>query len=380
MTPDTPPSPIAGPVVWARSEIRRGWQALVIVAVLIAIAGAGVMAGVSGARRAGTAVERFVDASGRAPVVLYTDEPPDERLAERFASDRRVEYVETGRLHAIAPVGVVPAAEGATWIMPRGAVGGSRAPIVVEGRAPAGGLEVALDETTARALDLSVGDTVELQALGWAQCSAQGDCDVLPAGAAELVGLIRTEQDLVPDPDDWTILLAANADLDDELAEATSMGWVTGVWTSPGTDPDEFVTAYAGEITNGDITNEASRTSGPLAGAYRAADLERNAVLIGALVVALVSLVIIGQAYGRFLARRRSDVLALSALRHASRAGGIHGMVARSAGLDARRRFRRTAHRCRLAAVPDADGAPPPTPTWGSTPTSPCSRSDCSSC
>jgi hypothetical protein len=314
MTPDTSPSPIAGPVVWARSEIRRGWRALVVVAVLIAIAGAGVMAGVSGARRAGTAVERFVDASGRAPVVLYTDDPPDERLVERFASDRRVEYVETGRLHAIAPVGVVPAAEGATWIMPQGAVGGSRTPIVVEGRAPAGGLEVALDETTARALDLSVGDTVELQALGWAQCSAQGDCDVLPAGAAELVGLIRTEQDLVPDPDDWTILLAANADLDDELAEATSMGWVTGVWTSPGTDPDEFVAAYAGEITNGDITNDASRTIGPLAGAYRAADLERNAVLIGALVVALVSLVIIGQAYGRFLARRRSDVSALSAL------------------------------------------------------------------
>ena len=301
----------------------------------------------SGARRAGTAVERFVEASERAPVVLYSDEPPDERLVERFASDRRVEHVETGRLHAISPVGVFPAAEGATWIMPHGAVGGFRTPIVVEGRAPTGGLAVALDQSTARALDLAVGDTVELQALRWTQCAAQGECEPLPAGDAELVGLIRTEQDVVPDPEDWTILLGANADLGDELAEASSMGWVTGVWIASETDPDEFVNSYAAEIANGDITNDASRTSGPLVGAYRAADLERNAVLIGALVVASVSLVIIGQAYGRFLARRRSDVAALSALgmsrSQVAFTGWLPGLLASMLG--AGRRVQRRPHR-----------------------------------
>jgi hypothetical protein len=310
----TSPSLSVGPLLWARSEIRQGWRALLVVAVLIAIAGAGVMAGVSGARRAGTAVERFVETSDRAPVLLYTDEPPDERLLERFASDPRVEHAETGRLHALAPVGVLPAAEGTTWVMPEGVVGGARTPIVVAGRAPSGGREVALDETTARALDLAVGDTIELQAMAWSQCTPEGGCDTLPAGGAELVGLIRTEQAVVPDPDDWNILLATHAVVDAELADATSMGWVTGVWTASNADPDEFVTDYAGAVTNGELTNEASRTSGPLAGAYRAADLERNAVLIGALVVALVGLVIVGQAYGRFLARRRSDVAALRAL------------------------------------------------------------------
>jgi hypothetical protein len=326
------PSTIAGPVLWARSEIRRGWRALLIVAVLIAVVGAAVMATVSGARRAGTAVSRFVDASERASVLLYTDEPPDEGLIERFVSDSRVEHVETGRLHAIAPVGVLPAAEGATWIMPAGAVGAARTPIVVEGRAPAGGFEVGLDETTAGALDLAVGDDVELQGLAFSQCSAQGPCEPFPAATAELVGLIRTEQDLAPDPEDWTILLAGELDLDPELAESTAMGWVTGVWTSADADPEEFIAAYADDITNGEMTNEASRTTEPLAGAYRAAELEHDAVLIGAAVVALVGLVIIAQTYGRFLARRHSDVPGLCALGmrrpQVALAGWLPGVVA----------------------------------------------------
>jgi ABC-type lipoprotein release transport system permease subunit len=307
-------STIAGPALWARSEIRRGWRALVLVAMLIAIVGAGVMATVSGARRAGTAIERFVEASERASVLLYTDEPPDDRLIARFASDRRVDHVETGRLHAIAPVGVLPAAEGATWTMPDGAVGAARTPIVVEGRAPAGGFELGLDETTARALDLAVGDDVELLGLPFSQCAAQGDCEPFPAATAELVGLIRTEQDLAPDPEDWTILLAGDLDLDPELADSTSMGWITGIWTASGEDPEEFIGAYAADITNGEMTNEASRTTEPLASAYRAADLEHDAVLIGAAVVAVVGLVLIAQTYGRFLARRHSDVPGLCAL------------------------------------------------------------------
>ncbi len=301
-------------MLWARSEIRRGWRALLIVAVLIAIVGGAVMATVSGARRAGTAVSRFVEASERASVLLYTDESPDERLIERFVSDSRVDHVETGRLHAIAPVGVVPAEEGATWIMPDGAVGAARTPIVVEGRAPAGGFEVGLDETTAGALDLAVGDDVELQGLAYSQCSPQGPCEPFPAATGELVGLIRTDQDLAPDPEDWTILLAGELDLDPELAESTAIGWVTGVWTSADADPEEFITAYADDITNGEMTNEASRATGEFAGAYRATDLEHDAVLIGAAVVALVGLVIIVQSYGRFLARRHSDVPGLCAL------------------------------------------------------------------
>lgn len=307
-------STIAGPALWARSEIRRGWRALVIVAVLTAIVGAGVMATVSGARRAGTAVSRFVDASGRAPVLIYTDAVPDAGLIGRIESDPRVDHVETGRLHAIAPTGVLPAAEGATWTMPGGAVGTARTPIVVEGRAPAGGFEVALDETTARALDLTVGDDLGLQGLPFSQCVSQGECEPFPAATVTLVGLIRTDQDLAPDPDDWTIMLATELDLDPELAESTSMGWVTGVWLSPGEDPDELIAAHASDISNGEMTNEASRSTGPLAGAYRAADLEHDAVLIGAAVVALVGLVIIAQTYGRFLARRHSDVPGLRAL------------------------------------------------------------------
>lgn len=330
------PSTIASPVLWARSEIRRGWRALLIVAVLIAIVGAGVMATVSGARRAGTAVSRFVEASERASVLLFTDEPPDERLIERFVSDSRVDHVETGRLHAIAPVGVLPAAEGATWVMPDGAVGAARTPIVVDGRAPEGGFEVSLDETTARTLDLTVGDDVELQALPFSQCTTQGECEPFLAATAELVGLIRTEQDLAPDPEDWTVLLAGDLGLEPELAESTSMGWITGIWTAPGEDPDGFIGAYAADITNGEMTNEASRTTEPLAGAYRAADLEHDAVLIGAAVVALVGLVIIAQTYGRFLARRHSDVPGLCALGmrrpQVALAGWFPGVVASMLG------------------------------------------------
>jgi hypothetical protein len=313
MSRETTPSPFAGSALWARREIRRDWRALLVVAILVAVAGAGVLAAVSGARRAGSAVDRFVQTSGRSPVVLFTDGALEEQLVERLTADRRVEDIATGRLHAIAPAGVMPAAEGALGTMPAGAVNNSRTPIVVEGRSPSGGLEVALAESTAHDLGLRVGDDIELQGLRWTECSSQGDCDLIPAGTAELVGVLRTEQDVIPDPDGWTILIAADAEFGDELAEATSMGWVTSVWLRPGHDPDDFVAEYTSEVTGG-VQSDASRASGPLASAYRAADLEHDAVVIGAVVVAVVSVLVIGQAYGRFLARRRSDVPALNAL------------------------------------------------------------------
>ena len=44
---------MSGATLWARSEIRRGWWSLLMVALLVAIAGGAVTAGVAGARRGG---------------------------------------------------------------------------------------------------------------------------------------------------------------------------------------------------------------------------------------------------------------------------------------------------------------------------------------
>jgi hypothetical protein len=302
--------------LWTHADIRRGWRSLLLVSLLAGLAGGAVMAGVAGARRAGTAVDRFVGAADLAAVVIYTDEPLDGGVARRLADDDRVDAVNEGRVLTITPVGVTPAMEGGMWSAPDVAVGGARTPLVLAGVVPSGPREVALDESTAHRLSIAVGDEFDIQGLDWRRCDIDGDaaCDPIALGSVRLTGIVRTDQDIVADPEDWLLLLASDSFLDDAAADPTTMGWITSVWPAKGADPDALVAAYAPELTEGNITNDSSRTGGALSGAYRAAEAERDAVLAATLVAAVTGFVIVGQAHSRYLARRRSDVPALRAM------------------------------------------------------------------
>ena len=64
--------------MWAWSEVRHGWAALLIVALLVAITGGAVTAGVAGARRArglGRPVRRGFESPERHDLRSVTDRP-----------------------------------------------------------------------------------------------------------------------------------------------------------------------------------------------------------------------------------------------------------------------------------------------------------------
>ncbi len=62
--------------VWvrARAELRRRWKATVVLAVLVGLAGGAALAGVAGARRTESAMERFVAFSRPFDVFLFNPE------------------------------------------------------------------------------------------------------------------------------------------------------------------------------------------------------------------------------------------------------------------------------------------------------------------
>ena len=78
-------------VMWARSEMRRGWSSLAVVVLLVAITGAAVMASVAGTRRAGASVDRFLTESALPEITAYSQLPLDENLRADLRADERIE-------------------------------------------------------------------------------------------------------------------------------------------------------------------------------------------------------------------------------------------------------------------------------------------------
>ena len=78
--------------MWAPTEWRRRWPALIGLAILVAVAGGVATALMAGARRADSSFERFLDATGApnltAQVALGQDVPgQDGNVTERFSID-----------------------------------------------------------------------------------------------------------------------------------------------------------------------------------------------------------------------------------------------------------------------------------------------------
>lgn len=87
---------MSGATLWARSEIRRGWWSLLMVALLLAIAGGAVAAGVAGARRAESSVDRSVAESSPSSVAIFSRESSGESLAREGRVVPAHEAIMTG--------------------------------------------------------------------------------------------------------------------------------------------------------------------------------------------------------------------------------------------------------------------------------------------
>ena len=301
-------------LLWARGEIRRGWLSLLAVALLTALAGGVVMAGVAGARRAGASVDRYLADTGLADATIYTQDAPEPALLADLATDVRVEDVAQLRVAVAAPRTLEPGIDGATLVVPNEYWGDRVNFRVVEGVLPVGTAEIAMAEQARLLSGLDVGDSVEMQLLtldGLRACFDTGACDPTSVGHVTITAIVRMPDDLAPGPFGQAVFIAPEAFLDSRGGEASALGHITDVFLRPGTDIDGFVADYSIHVADGDVTN-ASQDD--LVGARRAADLQHDSLLIGSLIAAVAGLLISGQAYGRCLARRSSDAPALLAL------------------------------------------------------------------
>jgi hypothetical protein len=146
-----------------RSELRRRWGSLLVVALVVAITGGVTLAALAGARRTATSFDRFKTTSRNHDVLLFAE------------GITRAEVEQLRRLPGVEGVGY---ARQLAMTRPDGdflAVGGAMdgslfrdvdRPKIVAGRLPRPSHpeEVLLPEPLARATHLGVGDTIPVQA------------------------------------------------------------------------------------------------------------------------------------------------------------------------------------------------------------------------
>jgi hypothetical protein len=164
---------LAAAWLWARSVWRHRRGSLLLLFGLITLTGAISMAAVAGARRADSAIERFVQGTGSPDLVAtfnFEDRGFDIRQADGSADVFQ---------QAAALPGVTSAAEYAVWtvtpgpelepwqLAPVATVGRAGGGHVVAGRLPdpAARDEVALNESAAQALGVGVGDELTLHSM-----------------------------------------------------------------------------------------------------------------------------------------------------------------------------------------------------------------------
>lgn len=157
-----------GALAWLMArELRARWRGVAAIALLVGLVGGVVLATAAGARRTGSAYERFVERTAtRDASVQVDDGDVDEILAEieqldLVAASGRLEIIPVqptdGSLHTEVDLAIYASPDG------RWSTDLDR-PLVLEGRMPAPGAagEVLVNELAVEQTGLSVGDTIEV--------------------------------------------------------------------------------------------------------------------------------------------------------------------------------------------------------------------------
>ena len=299
--------------IWASREIRRGWLSLLVVALLVGITGGTVMAGVAGARRAGSAVDRYLLDTGLSDVTIYT-QSLDPRVRALMDEDDRVRAVQDLAIVLMTPQSLEPGIEAATVVVPDSYWGELVRPRLLAGRYPVGADEIAVTEQLALEHGYAVGRSLDLHVLrpeqAW-ECIGRGTCTTTMAGRATISAVLRTPSDLAPGPFSDGLFLAPQRFLDARGGDDVRWGIITDLFLTDSGDTDAVVRDYSVEVDNGDVADE---DSDDVVGIRHATGLQRNALLIGSAIAAAAGLLIGGQAFGRFLTRRASDASTLAAI------------------------------------------------------------------
>jgi hypothetical protein len=304
--------------VWVRAhaELRRRWQATVLLMVVAGLAGGAVMAAVAGARRTDSAMDRFLAYSRPMTIsVAGLDFDAVKQLPQVADADQGAYMALTPSTPSGAPD---PGALGSInpWATVHGrALVTSDRPLLVRGRLPdpARPLEVAVDETLAATRRLGPGRTLRMWAYTPRQFEQGVDSSRVPdpAGPAfdfTVTGIARQPTDLSPVPVQQDVIYLGVNDL--YLTPAfwraygqtvANLGVGVAVRLHRGTqDLDAFRAAVRGlpggrkaEIEVGSDTEQTARR------ARRAMGVQAVALLAFAVLAAIAGLLVVGQSVAR---------------------------------------------------------------------------------
>lgn len=337
------------PLLLARAQLRRGWRSLVGIVLLITLVGGLALAGLAGAQRTRTAVDRMIDATDAADISVNPD-MGDESVLDFDKVAALPMVADFSRLHGVGFFQAVPIesieelyVRGVIMATDGGAVVRFERPVLTDGHVPdpASLDEIYLDRTYAVSKGLEVGDS-----LGWRLLPDEvlgSAFNALEAG--DLVGALA----ILNDPTAGTTV---------ELRVVGIGTWLDGVAVDEGYEP---VTAWIGpalyeslgEPTAG-YGGAAVRLNDPSqiaefkaavdamapnekivyqtqavtrAKALRATQPAAIALAIFAAVTALLGLLLIGQAISRWFQLDSRDNRTLAALGTTQRERFVASMI-----------------------------------------------------
>jgi ABC-type lipoprotein release transport system permease subunit len=326
--------------LWVRSEWRRGWAGLVVLGLLIAAGGGVTLAVAAGARRADTALDRFMVATNRHQLEVEVDFPDDvdesarwarglpspDELADRLAAVPGVEGVTVMNWIGAGPEGVFPF---------NGAIGATRgrasSALLVEGRwaDPTDPHEVVVGEAAPDFWGVGVGETLTLRTLApdqWAEFGGVAEFETRgPTVDVRVVGVIRDVEEITDSPEPF--LLATPAFLERYQGELISVPGVALVTADPDR-LDEVATAL--QPAAGDSFT-AGRLDEDFAGRIdESVSIEVTSLWVFAAIAAAAALIIVYQAVSRQMASLAHERTTRRAL-GVSRRDEVLGSVLRAA-------------------------------------------------
>lgn len=282
----------AATLLWVRSEVARRWRALVLLGVLAGLVGGLALAAVAGARRTSNVYDRYREATGRSDAIVFAtllgvfdaDYTPVRNLPEvEDAGEFALTMAELDGVPGSGPL--APNDDRLYRTINR--------PLLVAGRLPDPDRvdEVVVNRRAAKELGVHVGS--QLTIVSSTSPEVGGPMDG-PTVRATVVGIGDSNIDLgfMAGGPSWTpsaALLAAHP----EIPRASNLV----VRLRPGTDVAAFGRRAADamglpNLPVRDLTEDTKRVT-------RGTDLERSALLIFAVAVALAGLVLAGQTVAR---------------------------------------------------------------------------------
>jgi hypothetical protein len=303
-------------------ELRTRWQAWVSLALLVAFAGGCVLAAAAGARRTGSAYQRFLVASKASDVLVS---PAGTGLRGYYAALARLPSAA-----AVAPVvglNVLPTGPGGRLVLASVAAAPLdrrwghllEIPKVLDGRLPLAARpgEIAVDQNGARALHLHVGSMLAMRALR-AGASPGTNAARGPPLRERVVGIIVTRGSVHPvtNVDKVPFVLASTA-----LVRQLGPGYIgfDGAYVklrpgySPGTAGRQAeALAQRFPATRGHVfvADEGAQA----AAVERSIRPEAISLALFALVLAITALLVVGQAATRLIAAAQPANPVLAAL------------------------------------------------------------------